>query len=146
MATFARHVDVEWTGNLMEGSGTAKAGTGAFSLPVTFPSRIGEPAGKTSPEELMAAAHAACFAMAMNAALGKRGGKAKRTLVTATVTADKSDAGIKIVSSKLDVVVEGLEGMSASDFATFVKEADKGCPVSNAYRGTMQIEVEGTVK
>ncbi|MCM3881226.1 MAG: OsmC family peroxiredoxin [Vicinamibacterales bacterium] len=146
MATFTRSVTTDWQGGLMDGNGVAKAGTGAFSLPVTFPSRIGEPAGKTSPEELMAAAHAACFAMAMNAALGKRGGKAKRTLVTATVAADKSDAGIKIVSSKLDVVVEGLEGMSASDFATFVKEADKGCPVSNAYRGTMQIEVEGTVK
>ena len=146
MATFERHVDVEWNGSVMEGGGTAKAGTGAFTLPVTFPSRIGEPAGKTSPEELMAAAHAACFAMAMNGALGKRGGKARKTHVTATVTADKSDAGIKIVSSKLKVVVEGLEGMSPADFASFVKEADKGCPVSNAYRGTMQIEVEGSAR
>ena len=77
---------------------------------------------------------------------GKKGGKAAKTHVTATVSADKGDAGIKIVSSKLKVVVEGLEGMSASDFATFVKEADKGCPVSNAYRGTMQIEVEGTAR
>ena len=146
MATFERHVDVEWNGSVMDGNGVAKAGSGAFSLPVTFPNRIGEPAGKTSPEELMAAAHAACFAMAMNAALGKKGGKAKKTHVTATVTADKSDAGIKIVSSKLNVVVEGLEGMTPADFSTFVKEADKGCPVSNAYRGTMQIEVEGTAK
>src|SRR3982750_1582689 len=109
MATFERSVDVDWAGSVMEGGGVAKAGSGAFSLPVTFPNRIGEPAGKTSPEELMAAAHAACFAMAMNAALGKRGGKAKKTHVTATVSADKSDAGIKIVSSKLNVVVEGLE-------------------------------------
>ena len=80
------------------------------------------------------------------AALGKKGGKAAKTHVTATVTADKGDSGIKIVSSKLNVVVEGLEGMSASEFATFVKDADKGCPVSNAYRGTMQIEVEGTAR
>jgi lipoyl-dependent peroxiredoxin len=146
MATFSRSVEVDWTGPIMEGTGTAKAGSGAFNLPVSFPSRIGEPAGKTSPEELMAAAHAACFAMAMNAALGKKGGKAAKTHVTATVAADKSDAGIKIVSSTLKVVVEGLEGMSAADFATFVKEADKGCPVSNAYRGTMAIEVEGTAR
>ena len=146
MATFERSVTTDWEGGLMYGKGVARAGSGAFSLPVTFPNRIGEPAGKTSPEELMAAAHAACFAMAMNAALGKRGGKAAKTQVTATVTADKGDAGIKIVSSKLKVVVEGLEGMSAADFASFVKEADQGCPVSNAYRGTMQIDVEGSVR
>ena len=144
MATFSRSVKTEWEGGLMDGKGVAKAASGAFSLPVTFPNRIGEPEGKTSPEELMAAAHSACFAMAMNAALGKRGGKARKTLVTATVTADKSDAGIKIVSSKLNVTVEGLEGMTPAEFTTFVKEADKGCPVSNAYRGTMQIDVEGT--
>jgi lipoyl-dependent peroxiredoxin len=144
MATFERSVTTDWQGGLMDGNGVATAGSGAFSLPVTFPNRIGEANGKTSPEELMAAAHAACYAMAMNGALGKRGGKAAKTHVTATVAADKSDAGIKIVSSKLKVVVEGLEGMSPGDFAAFVKEADKGCPVSNAYRGTMQIEVEGS--
>jgi lipoyl-dependent peroxiredoxin len=146
MATFERSVTTDWEGGLMDGNGVAKAGSGAFSLPVTFPNRIGEAAGKTSPEELMAAAHAACFAMAMNGGLGKRGAKAAKTHVTATVTADKTDAGIKIASSKLKVVVEGLEGMTPADFATFVKEADKGCPVSNAYRGTMQIDVEGSVK
>ena len=85
MATFERSVTTDWEGGLMDGNGVAKAGSGAFSLPVTFPNRIGEPAGKTSPEELMAAAHAACFAMAMNAALGKKGGKAAKTHVTATV-------------------------------------------------------------
>ena len=72
MATFERHVDVDWQGSVMEGKGEAKAGTGAFSLPVTFPSRIGEPGGKTSPEELMAAAHAACYAMALNGTLGRK--------------------------------------------------------------------------
>jgi len=143
---FERSVTTDWEGGLMDGTGVAKAGTGAFSLPVSFPSRIGEPAGKTSPEELMAAAHAACFAMALNGALGKKSAKAKKTHVTATVSADKGDAGIKIVSSKLKVVVEGLEGMTPAEFSTFVKEADKGCPVSNAYRGTMQIEVEGSAK
>ena len=146
MATFERSVTTDWEGTVMEGKGVAKAGSGAFSLPVTFPNRIGEAAGKTSPEELMAAAHAACFAMAMNGALGRKGAKAAKSHVTATVAADKGEAGIKIVSSKLKVVVEGLEGMTPAEFATFVKEADKGCPVSNAYRGTMQIEVEGSVR
>jgi osmotically inducible protein OsmC len=146
MAVFDRSVTTDWEGGLMDGSGVAKAGTGAFSLPVTCANRIGEPAGKTSPEELMAAAHAACFAMALNGALGRKGAKAKKTHVTATVSADKTDAGLKIVSSKIKVLVEGLEGMTPADFSTFVKEADKGCPVSNAYRGTMQIEVEGSAK
>ena len=65
MATFERHADVEWKGTVAEGKGEAKAGTGAFTLPVSFPARIGDPGGKTSPEELMAAAHAACYAMAL---------------------------------------------------------------------------------
>jgi osmotically inducible protein OsmC len=72
MATFERHADVNWQGSVMEGKGEVKAGTGAFSLPVSFPSRIGEAGGKTSPEELMAAAHAACYAMALNGTLSPR--------------------------------------------------------------------------
>src|SRR5258705_5810548 len=110
MATFERHVDVDWTGSVMEGRGEAKAGTGAFTLPVTFPSRIGDAGGKTSPEELMAAAHAACYAMALNGTLGRKGATADRTVVTATVSADRGDAGIKIVSSKLSVTAYGLKG------------------------------------
>ena len=146
MAVFDRSATTNWEGGLLDGKGEVKAGTGAFALPVTFANRVGDAGGKTSPEELMAAAHAACFAMALNAALGRKGAKTKKTHVTATVSADKSDAGIKIVSSKLRVLVEGLEGMTPVEFATFVKDADKGCPVSNAYRGTMQIEVEGSAK
>src|SRR5512139_1490571 len=107
MATFSRHVTVNWEGNLMDGKGMAKAGTGAFSLPVSFPRRIGEPEGVTSPEELVAAAHAACYAMALNGTLGRKGAKAAKTTVTATVTADKGDAGITLVTSKLTVVAEG---------------------------------------
>jgi len=96
MATIERHADVEWQGSVTEGKGEAKAGTGAFTLPVSFPARIGDPGGKTSPEELMAAAHAACYAMALNGTLGRKNASAQRTVVRATVTADKGDAGIKI--------------------------------------------------
>jgi osmotically inducible protein OsmC len=146
MASFSRQVEVDWQGSVMEGSGTAKAGTGAFSLPVSFPRRISESGeGTTSPEELMAAAHAACYAMALNGTLGRKDAKARRTRVTATVTADKGDAGIKIVSSKLSVVAEGLEGIDASQFAEIAREAEGRCPVSNAYRGTMQIELDTRV-
>ena len=145
MATFERHVDVDWKGSVTEGKGDAKAGTGAFTLPVSFPARIGDPGGKTSPEELMAAAHAACYAMALNGTLGRKNASAERTVVTATVTADKGDAGIKIVSSKLTVVAYGLKGLEASQFADVANEAEGRCPVSNAYRGTMAITVDASV-
>src|ERR671934_1320292 len=117
MATFSRTVTVDWAGPIMEGKGTAKAGTGAFNLPVTFPSRIGDPGGKTSPEELMAAAHAACYAMALNGTLGRKGASADRTVVRATITADKGDAGIKIMSSTLTVTAYGLKGLDAAQFS-----------------------------
>lgn len=146
MATFSRTVTVDWSGPIMEGKGVAKAGTGAFTLPVTFPSRIGEPAGHTSPEELMAASHAACYAMALNATLGRKQGSASRTLITATVTADKTEAGIKLVSSKLKVTAEGLQGIEKNQFAEVAREAESKCPISNAIRGNLQIEVEAEAK
>jgi osmotically inducible protein OsmC len=139
-------VDVEWAGPIMEGKGSVKAGTGAFTLPVTFPARIGEPAGHTSPEELMAASHAACYAMALNATVGRKGGSIAKTHITATVTADKGEAGIKVVSSKLKVVAEGLEGIEKGQFDEVAKEAESKCPISNALRGSVAIEVETEVR
>jgi osmotically inducible protein OsmC len=142
MATFSRNVTVNWEGSLMEGKGEAKAGSGAFSLPVSFPRRIGEAQGQTSPEELIAAAHAACYAMALNATVGRTGGSIAKTDVTATVTADKGDSGIKITTSKLTVVAHGLAGIAKDQFAQVAADAEKGCPVSNALRGSLQIELD----
>ena len=145
MASFARHVDVEWNGNLMEGNGTAKAGTGAFTLPVTFPSRINERGdGKTTPEELLAGAHAVCYAMVLANTIGKQGGTARRIRVTSTVTGDRSDAGLKVVSSALKAVVEGLEGIDAAGLSELAKNAEKGCPISNAIRGAVSISVDAS--
>jgi osmotically inducible protein OsmC len=145
MATFARHVDVEWTGGLMDGNGVAKAGTGAFTLPVTFPSRIADKGdGKTTPEELLAGSHGVCYAMVLTNTIGKQGGKAKTVRVTCTVTADKSDAGIKVVSSQLKAVVEGLEGIDKSTIQELATGAEKGCPISNAIRGSVSITVDAT--
>ena len=146
MPTFSRSVTVDWAGSLMEGKGSAKAATGAFNVPVTFPSRIGEPEGRTSPEELMAASHAACYAMALNGTLGKKNASAAKTTVTATVSADKSDAGIKLTTSKLKVVAEGLQGIDKAKFAEVAKEAEGRCPISNALRGTMRIDVEAEAR
>ena len=145
MASFSRHVDVEWTGSVTEGKGQAKAGTGAFTLPVTFPARIGDPEGKTSPEELMAASHAVCYAMALNGTIGRKGGSIGRTRVTCTIVADKGDAGIKLTTSKLKVVAEGLQGVERSQFAEVAREAEGRCPISNALRGTLKIELETEV-
>jgi len=145
MAGFERHVTVGWHGGLMDGKGEAKAGTGAFTLPVAFPNRVGEANGVTSPEELMAAAHAACYAMVLSSQLGKKQASADKIDVTATIVADKGDAGIKITTSELKAVAHGLKGMDAAAFADFAKEAEKGCPVSNAYRPGMDITVEAQV-
>ena len=143
MATFARHVDVDWTGGLMDGSGTAKAGTGAFTLPVTFP----EPdrRGRWQDDARGAAWPArtrVCYAMVLTNTIGKQGGKAKKVRVTCTVTADKSDAGIKVVSSQLKAVVEGLEGIEKSKLQELATGAEKGCPISNAIRGSVNITVD----
>ena len=141
MPAISRNATVDWTGTLMEGGGNLKAGTGAFTLPVSFPRRIGEPEGGTSPEELLAAAHATCYAMVVAGALGKAGASSRATKVTCTVTADKSDAGIKIMTSRLEVVAEGLTGMDAATFEKTAKDAEGRCPVSNTLRATMAIEV-----
>ena len=146
MSVFSRKVDVFWNGDVMTGKGEAKAGTGAFALPVTFPSRIGEPAGTTSPEELMAASHASCFAMALNGTLGRRNGSAARTVITATITADKGETGITLKSSRLKIEAEGLQGMDEAGFKEAVQVADKGCPISNALRAALTIEHDITVK
>jgi osmotically inducible protein OsmC len=147
MPTFARRATISWKGSLLEGAGQATAGSGAFALPVSFPRRIGDAQGVTSPEELIAAAHATCFAMVVTATIGKMAGVSMQgSTVTCTVTADKSDAGIKIVSSSLEVVAEGLSGMDAATFATTARDAEGKCPVSNALRGSIAIDVRASVK
>jgi osmotically inducible protein OsmC len=144
--TFSRNVTVDWKGSVLEGSGEAKAGSGAFTLPVSFPRRIGDAQGVTSPEELIAAAHATCYAMALNGAVGRKGGAMAKTHITCTVSADKGDTGIKITTSKLVVTAEGLTGIEPGAFAEVAKAAEGGCPVSNALRGSLTIELETHVK
>ncbi len=143
--TFSRHATVTWQGTLMEGTGDLEAGTGAYSVPVSFPRRIGEPEGVTSPEELIAGAHATCFAMMVAGALAKNGATTERTEVKCTVSADKTDAGIKIARSVLEVTAHGLTGMDAATFDRTAKDAESRCPVSNALRGSLTIDVQTRV-
>jgi osmotically inducible protein OsmC len=146
MPTFARKATVNWKGSIMEGAGEAKAGSGAFSLPVTFPRRIGEPEGVTSPEELIAAAHATCYAMVVTATLGRMNASMGASAVTCTVTGEKTDAGLKILSSVLEIVADGLTGMDAATFVKTATEAEGKCPVSNALRGNLTITVKASVR
>ncbi len=141
MPSFQRHCDITWEGPIREGKGEVVAGTGAFKLPVTFPSRVEQPGGKTSPEELIAAAHAACYAMALTATMGRRNASARRLRVTATIEA-QFEAGIKINASHLKVIAEGLQGIEKSDFPQLARDAEQACPVSNALRGSLAIDVE----
>jgi organic hydroperoxide reductase OsmC/OhrA len=83
--------------------------------------------------------------MALNGTLGRKGASADRTVVTATVTAERGDAGIKITSSKLTVTAHGLTGLEATQFGDVAYEAEGRCPVSNAYRASMQITVDARV-
>ena len=148
MSTFTRTATVNWKGSILEGSGEVQAGSGAFSLPVTFPKRISAEAqgGSTSPEELIAAAHAACYAMVVTATLGRMKASMQKSTVTCTVTGEKTDAGLKILTSALEIVAEGLTGMDAATFAKTAKEAEGGCPVSNALRGWVTITVKASAK
>ena len=126
----------------MEGKGEAKAGKRRVyaARDVSQPHRR-QPGGKTSPEELMAAAHAACYAMALNGTLGRKQASADRTVVRATVTADKGEAGSRSCRRRSRSPRTASRGLDASQFAEVAKEAEGRCPVSNAYRGTMQITV-----
>ena len=144
--TFSRTTTVNWQGSIMEGAGTLTAGTGAFTTKVTFPRRIGEPEGTTSPEELMAGSHAVCYAMVLTGALGRANATTTSTTVTCTVTADKGDAGINIVKSELSVTAEGLTGIDAAAFDALVKDAKMKCPISKALNPSIEISVTTTVK
>lgn len=142
MAPFERQATITWEGPVREGQGEIKAGTGAFAVPLSFPARVASPGGRTSPEELLAAAHASCFAMALAATLARRGGAAARLHVSATVHADFGEAGLVLRRAHLRVMADGLTGLEAGQFLDVAREAESRCPVSSAFRGNLQIEVD----
>ena len=140
-----RTATVTWNGDLASGEGSVTAGSGIFTdIPVSWPSRI-EPQGPTSPEELLAAAHAACYAMAFSAGLGRRGTPPEHLHVEAEVTFDKVGDGWGVTSSRLTVIGH-VDGISASDFETAAQEAKDGCPISSALKGNLEITVDATLE
>jgi osmotically inducible protein OsmC len=135
MAIAERTAETTWQGTLASGSGTIRPASGALGgLPVTWASRTSEPGGKTSPEELAAAAHSSCFAMALALRLGEHDATAERLTVTATVTLAEVDGTPTIVSS--DLRVRGrVPGLDARGFQEAVDEAAALCPVSRLFAG-----------
>jgi lipoyl-dependent peroxiredoxin len=142
MAT-ERTANVTWSGSLMDGSGTIEeVGSGAFGpLAVTWASRAEQPDENTSPEELIAAAHAACFSMALSHALAQAGSAPERLETSATVT---FVAGTGITKSAL--TVRGtVPGMDEAAFLEAAEGAKAGCPVSKALAGVPEITVEAAL-
>lgn len=147
MAIADRRAETTWQGPLAEGSGTLELiSSEAASLPVTWASRVEGPDGRTSPEELLAAAHASCYAMALAGALGRAGTPPGRLHVTAVVSLNpRPGGGVEVTASALEVrgVVPGLD---AAGFQETADAAEKGCPISNAIRGNVTITVEATLE
>ncbi|MGH2721079.1 MAG: OsmC family peroxiredoxin [Actinomycetota bacterium] len=142
-----RSASVVWEGNLLEGNGVVTAGSsGAFvELPVTWPSRTETPGGKTSPEELIAAAHAACFAMSLSHELTGKGHPPARLDVAATSSGHLGETGWQIDSMDLEVTAE-VPGIDSSTFDEALAAAEQGCPVSRALRGGIEIRVKGSLR
>ncbi len=142
-----RRADASWHGDLLSGSGTVSAATSqAFTgLPVTWASRTEAADGRTSPEELVAAAHAACYSMAFAGALGRAGTPPTRLEVSATVTFAKGEAGWRVASSAL--TVRGVvPGITAERFRELAEAAKDGCPISQALKGNVELSVEATLE
>ncbi len=126
----------------MSGSGQVTAGSGAFSVPVRFPSVSGDPPGKTTPEELLAASHATWYGIGLRSLIGQRGGRARRVTVDATITAEKGSGGIRIQSSHLTAVIESLEGLDEAQLEAVAREVAEECTISIALQGAVRITHE----
>jgi lipoyl-dependent peroxiredoxin len=129
-----------WEGGLRQGRGHFTAGSKAFQGDYSFPTRF-ESAKGTNPEELIAAAHAACFSMALSAGLEKAGTPATRVSTTATCTIEKAGEGFKITKMRLETQGE-VPGIDQAGFARAAEAAKEGCPVSGALKGNVQFELD----
>lgn len=129
----ARKAEAEWKGNVTEGQGRISLGSGAFSGSYDFRARTGDGAG-TNPEELIGAAHAGCFSMALSAFLGRAGFTPDRIHTVATVHLEKQ--GEALVIPRIVLTTEAsVAGISAEQFQTIAEDAKKNCPVSRALAG-----------
>ena len=138
----ARQSSAVWEGNLKDGKGTMKLGSGAYEGAYSFASRFESGKG-TNPEELIAAAHAGCFSMALSAALGKAGFTPKKIATTATVHLEKTGDAFSITRIELKCEAE-VPGIDVAAFKTQAEGAKANCPVSKVLSGA-QISLEATL-
>jgi osmotically inducible protein OsmC len=134
-----RKAECVWEGNLVHGTGVTTVSSGAFGpVPVSWAARVERSDGKTSPEELLAAAHASCYCMALSHELTQKGNPPTRLDATSVVTIDRVEGGMKVTTSKLNVrgVVPGID---QAGFESAAKAASVGCPVSRALAGVETI-------
>src|SRR5438105_5251797 len=138
-----RSADAQWEGSLQDGKGTMRLASGAFEGAYSFSSRFEEGSG-TNPEELIAAAHAGCFSMALSAALGRAGHTPNRVSTTAKVHLEKGDSGFRI--TKIDLTTDAdVPGIQSTEFQEIADNAKRTCPVSVALAGT-EISLDATLR
>lgn len=141
-----RFAEATWTGDLLSGNGTINyVSSGALSrMPVTWASRTEEHNGRTSPEELIASAHAACYSMAFAGQLARNSTPPEKLEVKAVVTFDKVESGWKITRSEL--TVRGtVPGIDEAKFVELANSAKDGCPVSGALKGNVELSVDAAL-
>jgi osmotically inducible protein OsmC len=135
MPRIERSAEVVWEGNVARGSGRITGATGAFTdLPYSLPTRVGKPDGKTSPEELLAAAHGGCLTMSVASELSQAGTPPARIETTCQIMMDEVEGeGHQIVGSNVTIAVDA-DGASDDGIATALELADAGCPFSTLLR------------
>ncbi len=144
MATAERRAEVVWRGDLFKGSGTfdlASSGA-AQDLPVTWASRTERHDGKTSPEELITAAHASCYAMALSNVLAQMGNEPEELNISAVCTFDVDQ--VKVTKMVLDVRGR-VPGLDAEGFQSAAERGEEACPISNALRGNVDIQLNASL-
>jgi lipoyl-dependent peroxiredoxin len=133
-----RKASAVWTGGLKDGKGSLSTDSGVLKqTPYSFSARFENGVG-TNPEELLAAAHAGCFTMALSGQLGKAGITAQKLETTATVTLSKDGEGFSISRSHLDLVAK-IPGADKAKFDEAVKAAETGCPVSKLFKAEITV-------
>jgi osmotically inducible protein OsmC len=146
MTDAPRRADAVWTGSLAQGSGEVSLVTSgaAGPLPVTWASRTARSEGKTSPEELVAAAHASCYCMALSHILGEAGTPPDKLETSVTVTFKEIEGGWKVGTSQISVKGT-VPGIGEAAFKKAAEDAKDGCPISSALKGNVELSVEATL-
>jgi lipoyl-dependent peroxiredoxin len=142
-----RHAEANWSGDLLSGGGAVSASTsGIFdNQATTWRARTEASEGKTSPEELLAAAHASCYSMAFSNELAKAGFPPERVDVSVEVSADKTDAGWTVQRSAITVRAK-VPGVDEALFQEKADAAKVGCPISRAISGSVEITLDATLE